>query len=193
MVDNFSILLMKRASVLNFNYRNSNSRLDLQSQKITSLRHTLRIALKIQRDIFVYRFDFNTTNLASFPLKSLNYAIINFYLHEMSTSIVSNFTTIARIDNTLQRSPKQLRAITMCSTFIPDRWYDTINIIITGNVHSPNERSTGKLWVHSKSFENLSRSEDQYPQVTSCVRCGIFLVKNKQISFPWSVTRGFIF
>ena len=71
-------------------------RLDLQSQKTISLFFTITISLNIQLDKFSYRSALETTTLAYFPSKTLNYTAINLLLHKLSTSTIEKFTISTR-------------------------------------------------------------------------------------------------
>ena len=73
-------LFITLASVYRFPYRSPKLRLDLQSQKTISLLNTITISLNIQIDKFVYRSVFETTILAYFRSKCLNYTAINLFL-----------------------------------------------------------------------------------------------------------------
>ena len=64
---NFLKLLITLASVYRFPYRSPMLRLDLQSQKTTTLLFIEKISLNIQKGEFVCRSDLETTNVASFP------------------------------------------------------------------------------------------------------------------------------
>ena len=91
----FSKLLIKRASVYKFYYRNTRLRLDLRSQRTIWLLITITISLNIQIDKFIYRSDLETTILASFPSNSLNYTVISSYLQRLST--LTNFILIGNV------------------------------------------------------------------------------------------------
>ena len=111
-----------------------------KSQKTISLLITITISLNIPIDKFVYHSDLETTILAYFPSKSLNYTAINFFLQNLSTLTIVKFTISARTDITLQTSVKQSRAITMCSAFTPDCGYDNSSIILVGDVSCSNTK-----------------------------------------------------
>ena len=134
-------------------------RLNLQSQKTISLLITKTISLKIQIDKFVYHSDLETTILAYFPSKSLNYTAINLFLQKLSTSAIVKFKIYTRTDITLQTSVKKLRAITICSAFTPDCGYDNSPIILIGDVYCPNTKCLVKLCLHKKTFQYLGRSD----------------------------------
>ena len=75
----FSKLSIKLASAYRFPYRSPNLRLDIQSQETISLLITITISLNIQVDKFVNHSDLETTILAYFPSKNLNYTAINLF------------------------------------------------------------------------------------------------------------------
>ena len=102
----FSKLLIKLASAYRFQHRSPKLILDLQSQKTISLFITITISLNIQIDKFVYHSDFETTNLAYFLSKSLNYTVKNLFLRKLSTLSIVKFTISTRTDITLQTSVK---------------------------------------------------------------------------------------
>ena len=60
-----------------------------------------------------------------------------------------------------------LRAITMCSAFIPDCGYDNSVIILIGDVYCPNTKCLRNLCLHKKTFQSLGRSNYQCPQCAS--------------------------
>ena len=107
LVDNLvSKLLINLASAYRFPYRSPKLRLDLYSQKTISLLITIKVSLNIQIDKFVYHSDSETTILAYFPSKSLNYTAINLFLQKLSTLTILKFTISTRTDFTLQTSVK---------------------------------------------------------------------------------------
>ena len=89
-----------------FPCRSPNLRLDLQSQKTISLLIIITISMNIQIDKFLHRSDLETTILAYFASKSLNYTAINFFLQKLSTLTIAKFTISRRTDITLQTSVK---------------------------------------------------------------------------------------
>ena len=143
-------------------------RLVLQSQKTTSLLITIKISLNIQINFFRYRSGLETTILASFLSKSLNYKVISSYLQKFSTLNIAKLTTSTRIGITLQTSVKILRAITMCSAFIPECRYDVNNIKLTGNVYCLNTMCSERLCVHKATFQSLGRSDHQRQFSSTC-------------------------
>ena len=81
----FSKLLILLASVYRFPYRSPKLGLDLKSQKTISLLITITISLDIRIDKVVCPSDLETTTLAFFPSKILNYKAVNLLLEKLST------------------------------------------------------------------------------------------------------------
>ena len=101
-----------------FPYGSPKLRLDLKSQKTISLLNIITISLNTQIDKFVYRSDLEKTMVAFFSSKTLNCTAINLFLQKLSTLIIAKFIICTRrTDFTLQRSEKNLRAVTMYSAF----------------------------------------------------------------------------
>ena len=94
------------ASAYRFPYRSPKLRLDLQSQKTISLLITITISLKVQIDKFIYHSDLETTILAYFLSKRLNYRVTNIFLQKLSTLTIVKFTNSTRTDITVQTSVK---------------------------------------------------------------------------------------
>ena len=109
--------LITLATVYRFPYRNLKLRLDLQSQKTISLLINMTLSLNIRIGKFAYRSDLETSILAFFYQKTLNYKAISLFLQKLSTLTIAKFTISTRTDITLQRGVKQLRTIAMCSAF----------------------------------------------------------------------------
>ena len=147
-----SKLLTIRASVYKLHYWNPKLRLDQKNQKTISSLTTTTISLNIQIDIFVYCSDLETTILASFSSKSLNYTVISQYLQNLSTLTFAKLSTSTRTVITFQTSVKYLRAFTTCSIFTPDCRYDMSIIKLIGNVHCLNTMCSDILCLHRKSF-----------------------------------------
>ena len=61
----------------------------------------------------------------------------------------------------------------MCSAFTPDCGYDNSPIIFIGDVSYPNTKCSGRVCLHKKTFQSLSRSNFQCPQCAS-----VFQVRN---------------
>ena len=131
----FSKLSINRASVYTFHYHKRKMKQSLQNQEITSLLMAINISLSLQMDKLVYRSDLETTLLACFSSKRLNYKVTNLYSQKLSMLTIANITTSMRTDFTLQTNVKNLRTTTICSTFTPDSRYDNKTI---GSVDCPN-------------------------------------------------------
>ena len=112
---------------------------------------TTKLSLNFQRNIFVYRSDLETTILASFPPKSLNYRVISSYL-QMSTLTIAIVTTSTRTVVTLQTNVKKLRAKTMFSAFTPDCRYNISIIKFIGNVDCPQAMCSSNTLRAQKDF-----------------------------------------
>ena len=188
----FSKLLIKLASVYRFPYRSPKLRLDLQSQKTISSLITITISLNTQMDKFVYRFDLETTILAYFPSKSLNYKAINLSLQKLSTLTIAKFTISTRTYFTLQTSVKYLRAIPMCSSFTRGCGYDNSTYFLLGDVNFPNTNCSGKLCMHKKTFQSLGRSDCQCPQRASVCQVRNIFFEDQTHSFC-RLVKGFTF
>ena len=156
-----------------------------------SLPITITISLNIQIDKFVYHSDLETTILAYFPSNNLNYMAINLFLQKLSTLTIVNFTICARTVITLQRSVKKLRAIIMCSSFIPDCGYDSSTIILIADVFCPNTKCFGKLCLHKKILQSLGRSDYQCPQCGSVCQVRNIPFDDQRIFFCCRSAKGF--
>ena len=105
-----------------------------------------------------FRFEKNKTCV--FSIKKFEHYGDQFILTEVTAK--SNIST--RIDFLLLTSVTIFRAITMCSTGCA---YDNSAINIIGDVFCPNTKCLGKLCLHKKTFQSLSRSDYQCPQCGS--------------------------
>ena len=139
-----------------------------QSQRTISLLNTITISLNIQIENFVYPSDLETTTLAYFRSKRLNYRAITLFLQKISTLTIAKLTISTKTDITLQTSVKNLRAITMCCAFTPNCGYDNSTIILLADVFCANIKCSGKLCLHKKTFQSLGRSDYQCTQC-ACV------------------------
>ena len=139
-------------------------------------------------DKFVYQSGSETSNLAYFLSKSLNYTAMNFFLQKLSTLTIATFTISTRTDFTLETGVKYFRAITMCTPFTHDRGCDHSTFILIGDVYCPNTKCLGKLCLHKETFQSLGRSAYQYPQCESvCQVRNFFWWSNKFLSLlAWS-------
>ena len=145
-------------------------------------------------DQFVYHSDSETTILAYFPSKSLNYTAINLFLQKLSTLTIVKFTISTRTEMiTLQTSVKNLRAITMCSSFTPGFGYDNSTIILIGDVYCPNTKNSGRLCLHKKTFQSLGRSDYRCPQCGSVCQVLNIRLKIKQNPFSCRLVKWFTF
>ena len=133
------------------------------------------------------------TRLVSFPSKILNNTVINSFLQKLSTWITAKSKISTRIDFLLLKSVTFLRAITMCSAFIPDCGYDKSTFILIGDVYCPNTKCLGKLCLQKKTFHSLSRSDYQCPQCASVCQVRNILLKIKQIPFSCRLVKEFTF
>ena len=174
---------MTLASVYRFPYRKPELRLDLQSQKTISLLNTLTISLTTQKDEFVYRSHFKTTILAYLSSKSLKYTAINLFSQKLSTLTIAKFTISTRTDITLQTSVKQMSAITMCSPFTHDCWYDSSTIYLVGDKYCPNTTCSRKLCLHKMTFQSLGRSDHHCQQCASVYQVRNILFADQTNSF----------
>ena len=151
----------------------------------------MAISLNTQTDKFVYGTDLETTILAYFPSKSLNYTAINLFLQKLSTLTIAKFTISTRTDNTLQTSVKQLRAITMRSAFTPDCGNDNSTIIFNEHMYCPNTKCSGKICMHKKAFNLSAEAIINSCNARLCVRCAINIPFEDQTnSFFLSLGQG---
>ena len=142
---------------------------------------------------FRLSFRFEKKRLASFPSKSLNITVINSFLQKLSTCVSAKLNISTRIDSLLHTSVTFLRAISMCSAFIPDCGYDNRTIILIWDVYCPKTKCSCKHCLHRKTFQTLGRSYYQSPHSSSvCQVCNIpfedqntsfFLILVKEFTF----------
>ena len=154
----------KASKCLQIPFRNPKLRVDVQSQKTISLLLTTTISFNIQMDKFVHRSVLESTIVAFFPSKILNYTTINVFLPRFSSTTSGKFTTSATTDLTLQTSGKNFKAFAMCSAFTLDFRHDNSIIQLTGNVCCPNTICSDIICVHKKTFQSLERSDYQCAQ-----------------------------
>ena len=157
-------LFITLASVYRFSNQCPKLRLDLQRQKTISLLIIIAISLNIKIDKFVYKSDLETTILAYFSSKSLNYMAINLFLQKLSILTIANFTISKRTDMTLQTSVKHLRAFSMCRAFFPDRGFENSTINFIRDVFCSIIECSGKLCLHKNTFQSVGRSDYQCRQ-----------------------------
>ena len=130
-----------------------------------------------------FRFE-KRTKLASFPSKSFNITVINSFLQKMSTWVIAKSNISTRINKFLLSSVTLLRAITMCSAFIPVCGYDNSTITLIGDVYCPNTKSSRKFCWHKRTFQSLGRSGYQCPECASvCHVCNIPFEDHKKSFF----------
>ena len=173
-----------------FPYRSPKLRLDLQSQKTISFGHHYDDIIEHPNRQIRLSFRFGSNNSCVFSPKSLNYMAINSFLQKLSTLTIVKFTISTRTDITLQTSVKYLRAITMCSAFIPDCGYDYSTIILIGDVYRPNTKCSGRLCLHKKTFQSLGRSNYQCPQCASVCQVRNIPFEDQRNSFFLSLGQG---
>ena len=145
-------------SLCRFHYRELKTRFDLQSQKNSSPFHFFKDIVKHKKRQIRLSFPFENNKSSTFSIKSLSHTLIIPYLEKESTFTIAKFTTSTRIDITLQKSVKKLRAFTMSNTNKLNFRYDKgfTNIIV--NMHCPNKMCFGKLCPHKKAFQSLHRN-----------------------------------
>ena len=83
-----------------------------------------------------------------------------------------------------------LRAITMCSAISPECGYNNSPVIFTADVSCPNTKCLGKLCLHKKTFQSLSRSDYQCPQCESLCQVRNILFEDQENSFFLSFGPG---
>ena len=126
------------------------------------------------------------------------FSIENFELHGnqfILTEIVNfNHRKIStRTDITLQRSMKLIRVITTCSAFTLDCGYVNSTINLIGDAFCPNTMCSGKVCLHKKSFQSLSRSSYRCPQCASVCQVLNIPFEDQTNSFFLSFDLGFTF
>ena len=186
-------ILITLASVYTFPYRRPKLRLDLQSLMAISLLITISISLNTQKNKFAYRSNLETTILALFSSKSLNYTTIILFLQKLSTLTFAKVTISTRTDITLQTIVKKLRAITMCSAFTPDCGYDKNSIILIGDVYFPNTKCAVKHCLHKKNFSISRQKRLSMPAPRVCVSGAQNFWKIEQIVFCCRLVKGCTF
>ena len=75
----------------------------------------------------------------------------------------------------------------MCST---DCGYDNSTIILIGDVHCPNTKSSGNFCLHKKRFQSLDRSDYQCPQCGSVCQVRNIPFEEQTNSFFLSLGQG---
>ena len=108
----------------------------------------------------------------------------------MSTWVTAKSNISSRIDFLLLTSVTLLRAILMCSAFTPGCGYDNGFIIFIGDVYCPTIKCSGKLCLHKKTFQALSRGDYQCPQCASVCQVGILPFEDQKNPFFLSFRQG---
>ena len=154
---------------------------------------TIKIALNVPIDKFVYHSDLETTILVYFPSKRLNYTAINLFLQKLSPLTFVKFTIFTRTDITLQASEKELRVNTMCRAFTPDCWWNNSTFIFIGDVYCPNTKCSGKFACTKRFFNLWAETIINVRNEHLCARCAKFVLKIKRIPFSCPLVKGVIF
>ena len=81
----------------------------------------------------------------------------------------------------------------MCSVFTPDRGYDNINIIVSGDVYYLNTKCSGKLCLHKETFQALGRSDYQCPQCASVCQVRKILFEDQTNCLFYRLAMAFTF
>ena len=149
-------------------------KLDLQSQKTTSLLVTIKTSLNFQRQIRL-PCQFQNNNSCVF----LNYTEINLFLEKLSNLIIAKLATSTRTDISLQTSVRQLRAHTMCIAFTPDYGCDNCSLNLIGDVYCPHTKCSDKLCLHKTRFNLLAEAIIKVRKARLCARCA----KSNKIHF----------
>ena len=134
---------------------------------------------------------FGNNNSSDFIITKIEIHAINFFPKKFSILTITEVTTSTRTDITFQKTAKQLRAITKCSTFIPDSRYNNCIIKLIGNVPCPKKMCSDILCVHKKTFQFLEKKTNIVFNAGLHVRPAIFSLKYKQNCFSWSFVKRF--
>ena len=78
----------------------------------------------------------------------------------------------------------------MCSALTPDFGYDKSTIILIGDVIFPNTKCLGKICLHKKTFQSLSRSNYKCPQCGSVFQVRNITFEEQTNSFFLSLGQG---
>ena len=78
----------------------------------------------------------------------------------------------------------------MCSAFTPDCGYDNSTLIVIRDVYRPNTKSSGRLYLHKKTFQSLGRSDYQCPQCGSVCQVRNIPFEDQTNSFFLSLGQG---
>ena len=173
----------KLAGVYTFLDRNPKLRLHLQNQDTIFLLIFITIPLNIEIDKFVYRSDLETSNLASFLSKSLNYRVIKLFVQKLLSLTVAKFFICTGTDITFQTSVKKVRAVTMGSAFSPSCGYENSNINLIENVYCRNTKCSAEFCLQKKTLCSVDRSNYQCRKARLCAMFAIFFWRsNKSLS-----------
>ena len=78
----------------------------------------------------------------------------------------------------------------MCSAFTPDCGYDNSIVNLIGDVFCPNTKCSGRLCLHKKTFQSLSRSDFQCPQCGPLCQLRNIPLEDQKNSFFLSLGQG---
>ena len=81
----------------------------------------------------------------------------------------------------------------MCSTIYTDCRYDNCFLYRIGSVHCLNQMCSAKLCMRKRLFNLSAEATTNVLNTRPCVKCAIFVLRNKQIRFSWGVNKWFIF
>ena len=128
-----------------------------------------------------------------FSIRKFEHSVINSFLQKLSTWVTVKSNISARIDILLPTSATFLRAITMCSAFTPTVG---MTIALSFSVETCIVRIQS-VWVNfacTKRLFNLSAEAIiNVRNARRCVRCAIFLLKNKQTPLSCRLVKVFTF
>ena len=136
-----------------------------------------------------------TTNLASFPSKKMNYTAINVFLQNLSTLTIAEFTISTRTDIKLQTSVKKIREQIRCVAHSPLTTVAmTIALLSSLRTCIVQIQSVRVNLACTKGLFNLSaEAVINVRNARLCARCAICLWKIKQIPFSCRLAKGFTF
>ena len=175
----FPSILLKRASVYRFLYRNPRLKLDLKNQKNN-------LFAQYYKDIFGHPYfgsDLETTILASSSSKSLNYTVINLSLVKLPILTIGKFTTSTRNDKRFKKMWKyweHLRCVAPSFLIVAM----TIAILkFLGTYIVRIQRVRVKFACIKRVLYSLERSDYQCLQCESLYQVRNVPSRNKQIRF----------
>ena len=137
-------------------------------------------------------FRFGKTIVASFPSKSLSYAVISSYLQKFQTLTNAKITTYTRIDIKLQTSVKYVRRLSMWSAFTLNFWWDQ-SLFIFLRTCIVRLQCFLKNFASKKNLTNLFK-EATINAFNACQRhrCANNASTEKK-SFSWGLAMGYLF